>query len=408
MSEQGMGGEHEGESTVIKNELPPNETGNKRIEPGFKRNLLIIGGVFAVAILAVVLMFVMKSNKKEKSTSSVGVDLPQSATKNPDGDQPSPAMKAAIKEKLNKEQKAAADAGQSVYVTPEILEVAQPLNGSSQAPNYNGSQPKPSDVYARQPLAAAPVPPTQEQVETLARRRAGMERQFGAMLTIMEAGKAAPARLTFAVAVDPAKPAVAAAAPAPGAPQRVTAQARGNELAGQLEIVPAEVASPIDSYKTNYASARIVAGKLAGAFLIGSIKQQEDGLQIQYSQMRIGNKAYQIDAIALDEKTSTNAMDASVDRRYLQRWVLPVAAAAFGGFATAASKTGGTVVADVAGTTITNPSATAEQARAAGVAAGMSVIQKEIDKQAAKPYQITMDANTPIGILFRSQVIERN
>lgn len=414
-----MQGTVDPEGQKITNESPADGAGGRKVDPGFRRNILIIGGGFAVAVALMFGMWMLRSGKADKTAGKVGVDLSQSTTGTgiPEGEQMSPAMREAIQAKQTQEREAAARSGQPVYLPPEVMESTQKINtpggqaSDNPALNANG-----------QP---APVVLSAEDLERLARRRAGLERQLGALLTVEEVGRQVPLRVVFTqpdvlakqnggnpgqstsiqstsfMQTGQSSQGIAPALVSQG-PQQVQ-----QVLINSLEIAAAEVASPVDTYKTNYASARIVAGKLAGAFLIGTVSQREDGLSIAYTQMRLGNHTYQIDAIALDEKTSTNAMDADVDRRYLQRWVIPVATAMVGGLASAASKVSTEVIFDktggAAGTA--TPAATGQQVRAAGVVSGMGILQKEVDKEAGKPFQIRLDANTPIGILFRQPVL---
>lgn len=425
-------------------EIPPNPTEeaeggaiggaaptSKKADPVFKRNMMIVAGVFGVAFFLILLAFFARSGGKDANAQAqvnVGTADQLHTRSKDDEESLSPNMKEAIKKKLDQERKAAGAGGQDVWMAPEVLESVQPIvkpekqttpQVGGPAAALDGSHPGATGG------SSAGSGPSQEDIDRNARRRAGLERQMGAMLSMMSSSNnagVAPARVNFdankvAAAANGATGAATQAGASNAASVGVAGAAQAgsavvfnnqNQLVGALEIVPAEVASPIDSYKTPFASARIVGGKLNGAYLVGSIKQQEDGLQIVYNQMRIGNQAYAIDAIALDEATSTNAMNANVDRRYLERWVLPVGAAMLGGYATASSRTGSTTV--VSGTTgsagveVASPPPTSEQARAAGYAAGMAIISREVEKAAAKPYQITMPANVPIGILFRAPV----
>jgi hypothetical protein len=390
---------------VISNEAPPSDAGSsgapggKKIEKSFKRNLMIIGGIFLVLAFVVVGFIFMKSKKTDKEKANVNVAISTNTRSNPEGEQMSPAMRDAVKQKLAQEQKTAADQGQSVYMPGELLESPQPV--------------KPAQVVQYYPSTQAPVyQPNQDDIDRLARRRAGLERQLGSLLRIEGSGASGsvPARISFSGAASSAAPAQAAqqAAMAPSGAASGPAQV-GVPLAVALDIVAAETASPIDNYKTGFASARIVSGKLAGAYLIGSITAKEDGLQISFNQMRLGQKSYAIDAIALDEKTSTNAMSANVDRRYLERWVIPVITAGVGGFAGAVARPTQTtqVGANGSPTVIDTQEVSAAQARAAGISASMGILQKEVGTEAAKPFQLKLDANTSIGILFRQNVLDR-
>lgn len=389
-----MSGE-ENEAVDQKIQQPEMEVSARKIDPGFKRNIVIIGSVFLLSALVIVGIVVLRSgNNDKKNTSSIGIGVSQN-TVGTGVDQLSPALSESIKAKQEIERQDAMASGKPVYIPPDILKkeekVVQPVVVSQ------NSTPTQSGVNIAPTL-------NPEDVERLARRRAGLARQMGSFIETGE--RQLPVRTTFSLAAtegsSPVSPAAQPAPPTNSATQSVVFASP--PLIGALEIVPAEVSSPIDSYKTNYASARIVAGKLNGAFLVGAITQTAEGLQITYNQMRFKDKAYAIDAISLDEKTSTNAMDADVDRRYLQRFVFPVATAAVGAFATAVSRPAASSVSTPTSTTVITPSATTQEARAAGFAAGLGMLQREVDKEAARPLQLQLKENTPIGIMFRKPV----
>jgi len=393
------------ESANIGSEQPFD--GGRKVDPAFKRNILIIGGIFGAAAIVVAALVMMRSGKTEKPGSNVDLGLAQATQGNPEGEQLSPAMKSAITAKLEAERKKKLAEGQAVVMPTETVEPVQSIEKTA--------TPSPATVdQTMHPAGTTMTPPppalSPEETARLAMRRQGLANQVGALLTVMDGSKQAPARLTFSPAQQAAQQQASQAprmAQAPGGSAQTVSftPAKPSLVIDEGEIVAAEVASPIDTYRTNYASARIVAGKLDGAILFGSCKQQEEGLQIQYTRMRVGDQTYVIDAIALDQKTSTDAMDASVDRRYLQRWVFPVLSAAVGGFMRAKSQTGSTVVVLGAdGTGVAVPAPNADQARAAAGAAAFGIVQREVDREAAKPYQLRLDANTPIGILFRQPV----
>lgn len=408
----------------IANDVTPHEEGSaadaavpaRRLDPGFRRNLLIIGGAFGVCALVIVAIFLARAGG-EKPRPTAQVDLPRATGTVPTDGLISPAMRESLAAKQADEKRRAQAEG-GIYIPPETLNAAVPLLPPS-APSV--AAPHPQEPVAVQ----APSGPSAQELEAGRRRdelrRAGMERQLG-QLVAANTTAAAPARLTFAGTPSHAASAAGGrqtAGPRPGSGVQTAAASQSvPTLADGLEIFAAETASPIDTYRTSYVSARIVSGKLAGAFVTGKATQTEEGLQFQYTMMRHGGKTYAIDAIGLDEKTSTDAMEANVDRRYLQRFVMPVLTAGVIGYAQARAQTGSTVVDAVAGSGIgavpqsslygvSTPAPTEKQARQAGVAAGLGLLQQEVAKAAQRPYQMTLDAGTPIGIMFRAPVAVR-
>lgn len=394
------------ESNTIENQLPQAPEGDtqaaeagssgkaqRKLDPGFKRNMLIIGGVVVGLFALVLIMMMMRSASAEKKSSPVSTSMRQTTVSNGENEQMSPAMKEAVREKQIKEEKKAAEKGDTVFVPRDTLEApvalapkTKPVNETAPVSQQANGQPliNPGDA-ARNEL-----------------RRKGLEVQLAQLMNASaDMGGASPQRVAFENKLPPSS---AGTGNGSGVGTSATGLISGPPVVEGLEIVPAETASPIDTYRTKYASARIVAGKLAGAFLVGKSELIDEGVTTSYNMMRFNGKTYAIDAIALDEKTSTDALAANIDHRYLQRYVMPVAMAAIGGAATALSQTGSQVVATAGGAVGASPPPTSDQARAAGIAAGVSIAARQVDKEAQKPLQATLPANTPIGILFRAPV----
>lgn len=398
-----MSEENNGQSTAIGNGIPPEiedaTPTSRKVDPGFKRNLLIIGGGVGVVAAATILVIVLSQGSASKDAKRVvSVELAQGTSANGDEGQLSPALAKGIKTAQMNEQAAAKERGDKMFIPQDTLANAVPI------------APPPNEVIGTGAGATAPnqnVPVayqySEEERAQNDRRRAGMEIQLGQLVEAEGGGGGGSQRVVFDRSQLPAANTGAAQAQT-GAPAAVVDQ--GTVIAEGLEIAPGETASPIDTYRTKYASARIVAGKLSGAFLVGSTELMEEGLSTTYSMMRFNNKTYKIDAIALDEKTSTDAMAADIDRRPLARYVMPVLAAVGGAALTAISTPGSLVVNGAAATTVSTPPPTGRQAAAAGGAAGMQIIQREVDIEAAKPNRATLPAGTSIGIMFRGEVRE--
>ena len=385
----------------------------KQLDPGFKRNLFIVFGVFGGSILLMAILFFFRSGdsaKKESGTVDVNVNV--STQQLPDDAELSPALKDSVQKQMELERQEAKKQGEKIHVPQDLTEpvrqivVKEPSVELPQEPNLS----------LPPPLPVAP-PMSQEEKDRLAKRSAAIERQLGMILASMDAAKLAPARVSFSAEAKPqgSSGGNVLQSETPSGP-RTSSQANQttNPLTNDMQrpfvdsmdIFAGETATAVDTYLSTYSSARILTGKLSGAFLIGKTVQQQEGLRLEYNLMRHNGKTYRIEAIALDEKKSIDAItDVQVDRRYLQRWVFPVATAALGAFANATAQTGSTANASTTGTTTATPPPTVEQARAAGIGAGMKILEREIDKQAVKPYQFTMPERTPIGIMFLAPVL---
>jgi hypothetical protein len=374
----------------------PGAGNTRQVNPSLKRNLWIIFGVFGVAMLVLVLMWFSRSSDGESKKNTVFLGRP--GVTEPTGQALSPAMKDAVLNKEREDAKKAADSGEKVYMPRDIVESPIPIKPAV-APANSASATLPA-ITSSNNVVVTNAGMTSEDAERSKRRREGMERQLKDYLGGAIGGGMGGGGEVARGAAPAVVPVVA-----PAAAEAVPAAPPADELIGALEIVSAELASPVDSYKSTYISAKIVAGRLAGAFMIGAMKVQDEGLQMAFTQMRFNGQSYAIDAIGLDEITSSNAVNSNVDRRYLQRWVYPVANAMLGGFAAASARPPNEVVTGVGGTVVSTGRTSVDQATAAGIAAGLTITQREIDREAAKPFQFTLAERTGMGILFRTPVL---
>lgn len=351
----------------------------RKLDKGFRRNLIIIGAVAGIAVL-VLAFIVVRGIGGKKDLRSSKVELGMQASSAAPGNL-TPAMLAKLEAKQRDESRIAAESNQS-YVPPDAPPVVP-------VPSAQGS------AYAR-----GSVPVTRASNEADARRRDGLTQQLAALVSPALDGGVRQSIHAAGAASAPAVPASAASAPSN----------TGNTLIAGLQIVAAELTSDLEiaTGSQGFASARITSGPAAGAFLVGSAHVVGEGLEITFNQMRLGDKVYPISAIALDEGTASNAVSSNVDRRLLQRYVFPVVLAMAQGFYNATSQTGSTVV-GVGNSTevgVATPAPTSEQARAAGAAAGLSLAQREVQRAAQAPIIVSRGKNYPVGILFRTPVYQ--
>lgn len=158
--------------------------------------------------------------------------------------------------------------------------------------------------------------------------------------------------------------------------------------------------------------ALMVSGPLKGAKLLGTFTVQNDYLTLTFNTLVYEGQDIDIDAIALDPETTLPGMATEVDHRYLQRIVLPAAAAFVEGFADAISQTDATsIVIDTSGggttTTATDQDLDTEEEVALGVKEAGEEVREIIDEMADEiEVLVKIHAGTPIGILFTSAVTE--
>lgn len=372
------------------------ESSGKTLDPGLRRNLVIIGGVLIGAILLVLLVILLRPSSQQAGQASAA--LPKTPGTGIEKEGPmSPAMQQLLREKQFAEAEEARRRGRS-YIPPDTA-AAEPLP-SAAGPGLSQSQ----QFVAPAPANVQMNPQLQDELRARRERLSkGIESQLGDLVAATAPAQTV-ARVVFA------SPAAAAGSAPAGEAARAGASAKpdpGNLLVDALEIFAGSTASPVDTYKTGYISARISSGVLAGAFLTGRTQLVNEGLQPRFSAMRVNGRTYKINAIALDEQTATDAVDADLDRRYLQRYVMPVLMAAVGGYATARAQTGSTVVGIGNGSeAVATPSPTEKQAVNAGIASAATLAQRAIEADASLPIRAMFPAGSAIGIMFLEPVVD--
>lgn len=383
--------EVDGESAAIAGTAGPG--GARQLDRSFRRNLILVAGIVLFAALVIGYLAMSRGKAPVQQVAST---LPSGVSTKDNQNLPPPNVREKLLDVQQNESEVARARGQS-YVPPDVLIE----RGRGEATNTSAAR-----------AVGVQVAPTAHQADPRdATRLQAAERLIQGRGVIAE-----PERVALQ---DKGAPAAEARSPATApTPAVQLATTSADVVVDAMEIFGARLSSPIDTDLTNYVSAEITTGRLAGAFLIGSTSITGEGMNVTFTAMRHAGRSYPINAIALDMQTSTNAVAGNVDRKILQRYVFPVAMAFAGAYATAKAQPsrtlvgisvpstgiGGTTTGSVDGYGITQPSPTTEQARAAGVAAAVGIGQREVNKLANEPIRVTMAAGTPIGIIFRNSV----
>lgn len=170
-----------------------------------------------------------------------------------------------------------------------------------------------------------------------------------------------------------------------------------------LRIAGARLVSPIDTGRSEFVSAVIDSGPLAGAYLIGAAKvvATENGVTVSFTRMSWREQDYKINAVALDPATSADPVDAQVDRKLMQRFVLPVIFETAQAYAAALARPGQTVVVSAGGASVATPAAAAKEATAAGIAGGLRKAGEASGQAKASAF---MPTGSALPILFLDSV----
>jgi|GEM_PF-3754057 len=386
----------------------------KPMDAGFKRNMMILGGVVGVAVLVVGGIAYTSANSSKSlpaAQANVGRIMPA-----PSGQvtELTPAQREKLERVQSSEAEAARRAGRSympdaMLGTPKAVESAKkedaPPPRAEQTGSYAqfkqnqnrtvknegaDSQKVVSDGVMRQAqaiIATLSTVATEQVVEI-------------ADLTQMVSTSSAGARATLAVAKADAAP--------------------KEQLVGADEILAGRVLTPVDTYKSKFVLAEIAGGPLDGAQLRGEVVPMNqsgdvEDVGIRFTSMRLNGHAYPIDAMALNESSATDAMDGDVDHRVFARYVLPVMMAGLSGastYFTARGTPSTSIAANVSGgeaVVVNQERASQEDAKNQGIGdaidKGVQLGERTINRDANRPNRITLDAGQAIGVIFNKPVL---
>jgi len=386
----------------------------KPLDAGFKRNLLIFAGMFGIGV-AVILGFVyMGSSKKAPPPQSrIGTVVPMGNGQAP---KLSPATQAALNRVETKEANEARENGRSYIASSPLGEATK----VSLTPQQSISQPP------RPHPQLSAVQRAQTRGDEISDQAAQREHQaiIQGLLNQMQGVMSglAPATVQVVAIKKDTTPLSTPSSTGSGAAAGAQAQSKGALIIGGDQIVPAELTTPIDTDTSKFALAEITGGPLKGAVLRGSVVPMSqsgdiEDVGVKFTSMRLNDKMYTIDAIALNEKTASDAMDGSVDHHIISRVIMPIIMAGVSGasvYFTAKGTPATSVASNGDGSTnaviVNQAAASAEQARDQGIG---QAVQKAADtgtqltsKMAARPNEVTLPAFTPIGIIFNAPVYE--
>ncbi|TAL65705.1 MAG: hypothetical protein EPN79_11025 [Burkholderiaceae bacterium] len=376
---------------VDSQQIPPNpEAGAARLDPGAKRVIKMVGLAFAVALVLVVILVLVASGKKSAATK---VSLVTPPTGNQTEVTQTPYEKGRLAE-FERQKAEASNAVGGVYVPPPS---GGPLSGDKNRVNTGAA----TGNYGNYASAQAPVrQPTADETARQQAIQEGLNRQLQQLVT----GETLGAPIVKVAVQD-------LSVKAPPVQSVAQAQSRsGNagtqedpDLPAPLTIEVARLTSPIDTSKSSYVSATLVGGRFAGAFLKGTaVLNHGEGLQVTFTDMRFHNKTAKINAVALDEKTSADALAGNIDRHILTRYVLPIAFATVSGAANAIAQRSAQIVSSGLSTEVAVPTATDQQAAAAGLASATQVGQQVVQGLQQQPNTAELPADTVIGVLFNT------
>lgn len=155
--------------------------------------------------------------------------------------------------------------------------------------------------------------------------------------------------------------------------------------------------------------AQILTGPFAGARIIGSFQTFREHLLIRFQTIVFRNKEYNSDILAVNPDTSLAGVASEVDPRYLQRALIPAAAAFVKAYGDSISQPTSTVTVTGSDTTTTSTDEnTSKDAMYAGIGEAADRIGSFVDEEAAATKRLVRVAiGTPIGLFFAHSVREK-
>lgn len=388
----------------------------KPLDAGLKRTFKIIGaalGLGVVAITAVSFMGDGDDTQQEATRSNVG-RVPSGIRV--DDPQLSESTRARLERVERAEAQQAREAGHS-YI-PQIM--------------ITGGEPITIDVpVVETPPPSAAPPPRRASNDFSAQRDRieqsapaippGLERQLAAIITGMAPATVQDVQI-MTVAASPATTAnTTNVGVGASDDQNATPAADPRMIINADEIIAAQLLTPIDTYRSTFVLAEVAGGKLNGAQLRGQVIPMNfsgdvEDVGIRFTSMNWNGKHFAINAIALSEQDSTDALNGKVDRRIFHRQVMPILMAGLSGMSTYFTALGTPATSVATGVSagdsaivVDQDKATREEARQQGIGdaidKAVQQAQTAVDKERSRPNQVTLPPYTPIGVIFNAPVM---
>lgn len=388
----------------------------KPLDAGLKRTFKIVGaalGLGAVTIAAFSFMGGGSDSDKETLRSDVGRAPSGVRVNDP---QLSEATRARLERVELAEARQARETGHS-YIPEIIISGGEPITIEAPAAPVAPPESAPAPTRASNNISAQRDRVSGQQGQNQ-EFPPGFQRQLVAMMTGMEPASAQ----NIAIQITPT-------------PQATTNAEATNVIEGNNpltnermilnadEIIAAQVLTPIDTYRSTFVLAEVTGGKLNGAQLRGQVVPMNfsgdvEDVGIRFTSMNWNGQYFTINAIALSEQDSTDALNGKVDRRIFHRQVMPILMAGLSGMSTYFTALGTPATSVATGVSagdsaiiVDQNKATREEAKQQGIGdaidKAVQQAESEVNKQRSRPNQVTLPAYAPIGVIFNSPVMAK-
>lgn len=167
----------------------------------------------------------------------------------------------------------------------------------------------------------------------------------------------------------------------------------------------AQLLNELNSDIQGPALAQILSGPFEGGRALGSFSVQDEYLVLTFKTIVKDGVSYDIEGIALNEKTTLTGHQTDVDYHYFSRVILPAAAAFVEGYGAAVAETGtSTQVTDGGGVATEQPEPDGEEELYAGLEEASGKVSEILDERADRPITVIVAKGTTMGILFMESV----
>ncbi|HGO6128552.1 MULTISPECIES: DotG/IcmE/VirB10 family protein [Burkholderia cepacia complex] len=370
---------------------------SRKLHPGFMRNAKVIGGIVVLAVVCAGVAYAAMKHRKDQAAQ---FDIPtvdsQGGTPSQETPHYTQALNSQNQEGLAKAQKTGSTFVPALSDNSQLEQQLQQRNDNTPPERIDYQHPGGSQQaqQAQQlPPLPAPSPGVSQQLQSLANQWDNPP-QSQEVLGLQKQGEQTAA-------------ATAAQRDMTGAPTGA-AQARTAVIKDSAKYY-AHLENGIDTSVPSDVLAVLDQGPCKGSELRGTGKLTNQSVSATFSTMTCQGRTVAIDAVALNDKTLSNALPADIDHHIPERVLIPGILGALGAAGSVYSNAGSTVTQNAIGgvTQVNNPNPSGKQLIGAGVSGGIQGMQGVIQQEVSSIPAITgrVEMNTPVLILFRQDVI---
>ena len=181
--------------------------------------------------------------------------------------------------------------------------------------------------------------------------------------------------------------------------------ASGKVIIAAGSVNYAQLLTKIDSDVPGPVLAQVLSGPFSGARMIGSVQKEKDFVVIKFNTVVKDTVSYRIKAVAVDQNTTLAGMATSVNHHYVEKFVLPAAAAFLTGYSAALAQPPQQQTATAGGgVTATQSQSSTKQSMFQGLQVASQSVSGALNTMAQEPTTIIVAKGTTMGI-FDTQTV---